>query len=257
MRDEEIKKLNSKLHKLEKYKIELQDKDAEISVLSTHLDEMNSSHSYAMEKVQTLSRELTKEKNLTKKIQQNFYELNDPEEANRSIDFSSERGNLMDQSDIMGEHPHIEEDQNLTLEDELGMLGLEEDTDAIFENTNDAYALDIEEGKNFAEISPEAPFPLLEEQKLSPSLENPPVKNLTKKFESPNSKGKSENPDLETQNLKYSDYMADFIKADKKRKEFEVYLKNKKRQKRRKLKNALMIALPILVFLIIMYFLIS
>ena len=116
---------------------------------------MNSSHSYAVEQVQSLSRELDRERNLAKTFQKEYNPYNVPdieeneiEDVNRSVDFSSERGNLMDQSAILEqdnrERHNDPEITNLTLQDELGMLGLEGEnyeTNDIFEPRQALYSL--------------------------------------------------------------------------------------------------------------------
>ena len=157
----------------------MRDKEEEISILTGHLDEINSTHSFALEKMQSLSKELEREKIFFMWISAPYnpyaaseFDENDfQSENNISIDFASERGNLMDQDSIIQhEHKALEdpnEESNLTLQDELGMLNLEEND--VFESRNALYALHDHNDIELGEIVQDSPFPFPEEQKYSPS----------------------------------------------------------------------------------------
>ncbi|CAI2360317.1 unnamed protein product [Moneuplotes crassus] len=288
LREEEIKNLNKKLLRLEKFKLQCRDKDEEIAILNSHLDEMNSSHSYAMEKVQSLSRELDRERNLSKKFKHNFnpysspdLEENSPEEFDRSVDFSSERGNLMNESSILeqdSKERHQDGDTaNLTLEDELGMLGLEGDNfenNDIFEPRQALYSLHDDQSEvELCDISPEAPFPTLEEKKYSPYEESKTARNLNNAFCLSKDDGievslkdvriadlekkvEIEKEMKENYYKKYTEYMTNFIKAEKRRKEIEVYLGIKKRQQS-KMKKIVAVLIPVIFLLVAIYFMIG
>mmetsp|Transcript_29744 Transcript_29744/g.26320 ORF Transcript_29744/g.26320 Transcript_29744/m.26320 type:complete len:304 (+) Transcript_29744:108-1019(+) len=178
-RDREMKKLEQKVEKLENYKTKLRDKDQEISTLIYHLDEVNSLNNIAIEKVQDLTKELEREKTISKRINVTYdpYNCPEPDEEilqnlnDRSIDIGSERGNLMGQS-FISEPDNERHNQNdyseFTLQDELGMLNIDKshlEDHEIFDGRNSNYSFhedDIELG----DLSPEQ-YPHFEERKIS------------------------------------------------------------------------------------------
>jgi len=61
-RENEFKKLQKKVTRLESCKSKLKEREEEVSILTNHLDEINNSHNSALEKVQSLAIELEREK---------------------------------------------------------------------------------------------------------------------------------------------------------------------------------------------------
>jgi len=106
-------------------------------------------------------------------VSYNPYSCPEPDEEinDRSIDFGSERGNLMGQSFNLDQDNIERHEQNditdFTLHDEIGMLNLDKaqyDDNDIFESRNSCYSFDGD--VEMEETSPEAPYPDLEEHKI-------------------------------------------------------------------------------------------
>ena len=197
-------------------------------------------------------------------------------ENNRDIDYN-ERGHIMDQSDILDEDEERKqvrppEVSKLTLHDELGMLNFEEndfgetEENMIFENKTGSSELmqdkDIELGQIFNNDSDEDArirqvTPRETEKQLNDNpndnVESPTgvtskdliIKDLKKKIE-------IEIEIKENYQRKSVEYMIDYIKAEKRRKEIEVYLGIKKRKFRSNLKGiAIIVAIVIVIIFVI------
>lgn len=68
LRDKEIKKLQNKLVALESYRLKLRDREEEIQILNNHINDITHSHSFAVEKLQSVTKELEKERMSSKRI---------------------------------------------------------------------------------------------------------------------------------------------------------------------------------------------
>jgi hypothetical protein len=268
---------------LESYKHRLRDKDEEIGILESHLDEMNTSHSYALEEVKTLKYELEHEKNIIRRFSVpgnpfavgGLDEDNFNSEHNRSVDIS-ERGNFMNESDIIDRECRDQHRPNdmcrVSLHDELNMLNIDAndlEDNFIYESRNTSDEFQDNDDLELA-IYNDTPFTQPEECKNSPAKSgfSPHHKSNTYKLNLENSPNVNEK-DIKISGLKkklaiekemkesyqkkYTDYMLNYIKSEKRRKEIEIYLGIKQKQRRRYTKTTAIGVAVVALVLIIVY----
>ena len=252
-------KLKNKLVLLESYKYKLRDKEEEINILNNHINDISLSHSFALEKLTNVTKELEIERNTKNRVSAPFslahwYEDDLNQDSNASIDYH-ERGNFNDDSRMtenhMINHCSPKEDSKLTLQDELEMLNYDvndfgDDGGDIFGSGHKINKSLHHEENELARIFHNETFDQedhdIEECKTPVKKQisynsNSDEKVLTNKdliIDDLKNKLKIEREIKESYQKKSVDYMIDFIKAEKRRKEIEIYLGIKNKRKRGK-----------------------
>lgn len=245
---------------MESYKYKLRDKEEEISILNNHINDISLSHSFTLEKLTNMTRELEFEKSSKVRMSAPFsladrYEDDFNHDSNASIDYH-ERGNFNDESRMtdreMMSSRSPPDDNKLTLQDELEMLNYEgnefnEDGDEIFGSANKMNKSINHDDTELARIFHNDTFDQedhdIEEFKTPEKKKKNKDKDktisdekvLTDKdciIEDLKKKLEIEREVKENYQKKSVDYMIDFIKAEKRRKEIEIYLgiKHKRNQ---------------------------
>jgi hypothetical protein len=266
---------------LESYKLKLRDREEEIQILNNHINDITHSHSFAVEKLQSVSKELEKERLSSKRISQPInmshfapcINEDDFEKGNTSVAYS-ERGNFMDESEIHGdkEQTHHHNESKFTLQDELGALNMDENDfgdveDEMLFSRNTSYELHQNDDWEMGRLFNNSPFGYIEEKKHPPR--SPPGKHSPQNEGYKIGKSYYSEKDVMIEDLrkqlelekeikenyqkKSVDYMFDYIKAEKRRKEIEIYLGIKRKAKKRNVAYAV----GGIVFIIFLIFLFS